>query len=101
MYDYENLTFQAKISPAYGKMMFSKNGMSSMSFEMQLRKSEFKQRKQTSNAKVGSWNAAEESAPIAYDRGQRLAKVAATNVYKVVVVEVSDKICTVASTEEV
>jgi hypothetical protein len=76
------------VPPSYGAIKLSKNGISGMSFNMALSKKQYKNKKLVKNQDVGIWNG-DENSPVNYKNGQYLAKLAATNVYKVVVVLVS------------
>ena len=72
----------------YGKMNIEANGVSGMDFDMNINRQEYKSKRLTKTSNVGKWNSDMPGA-IDYKTGAVTAKLAATNVYKVVVVIVS------------
>ena len=67
-------------------MMIEANGVSGMDFDMNINRQEYKSKRLTKTSNVGKWNS-EQLGAIDYKTGQVTAKLAATNVYKVVVVQ--------------
>ena len=68
--------------------MIEANGVSGMDFDMNINKQEYKSKRLAKTSNVGKWNS-EQLGAIDYKTGQVTAKLAATNVYKAVVVIVS------------
>merc|ERR1719422_603704 len=77
---------KANMAPyCYGKMNIEANGVSGMDFDMNINRQEYKSKRLTKTSNVGKWNSDMPGA-IDYKTGAVTAKLAATNVYKVVVV---------------
>ena len=72
--------------------MIEANGVSGMDFDMNINRQEYKSKRLSKTSNVGKWNS-EQKSEIDYKTGQKTSQqLAATNVYKVVVVVVSDVI---------
>ena len=82
---------QVNQAPAYGKMSITENGVSGMDFDMEINMKEYKGKRLTKTSNVGKWNSAMKGA-IDYKTGlSTKMQLAATNVYKVAVVVVSER----------
>ena len=93
-------SLQVNQAPAYGKMLLSENGVSGMEFHMEINMKEYKAKRLTKTSNVGKWNSAQGGA-IDYKTGSTTKmQMAATNVYKVAVVVVSDIIISTNSKQK-